>query len=238
MQRHSFYLYRVHVSFFIWTRFSFLCAMRWKNHQRFNFNVHPKENWKSFFYTNKPQNVTRYLLSVICWLILSPNSSFNFQFSNLTWLLKGWMRLSHPWVVMTHPSPVCSAFPPFLTGYVQVNSAGCQTVFLLLALHKNDPAFLFYGQKSLDLISRGRQNRNGRLNSKFVEIIVIYWMSVQEHGRKDQTVLSRTDDLSLKTRPPPPPPTAWSAQCMQWLKNPDWGQKKCAWQLDQLHTWN
>lgn len=36
-----------------------------------------------------------------------------------------------------------------------------------------------------------------------VEIIVIYWMSVQEHGRKDQTVLSRTNDLSLKTRPPP-----------------------------------
>lgn len=64
MQRHSFYLYRVHVSFFIWTRFSFLCAMRWKNHQCFNFNVHPKENWKSFFYTNKSQNVTRYLLSV------------------------------------------------------------------------------------------------------------------------------------------------------------------------------
>lgn len=104
---------------------------------------------------------------------------------------------------MTHPSPVCSAFPPFLTGFVQVNSAGCQTVFRLLALHKNDPAFLFYGQKSLDLISRRRQNRNGKLNSKFVEITVIYWMSVQERGRKDQTVRSRTDDLSLKTRPPP-----------------------------------
>lgn len=42
---------------------------------------------------------------VICWLILFPNPSFNFQFSNLTWPLKGWIRQNHPWVVMTHPSP-------------------------------------------------------------------------------------------------------------------------------------